>query len=167
MATQYSPAGVTFRMVYIMEAHASDGWPMPSSRFQPQGQVVDIPNHTSVEDRMKAAKSLVEDMNVQGEVFIDSMENTFNSEYGAWPTMFYIIKDGRLVFIGDHEGDKFRSDGLFTWLNRNYPSANKLDDYTTTYSQVRLRMLHSSSIGSQHVSTKMRHRSSLGCCVLQ
>ena len=120
LVATYSSARLTFKLIYILEAHAKDGWPMPSSRYQPQGLVVDIPSHTCIEDRIIAAKSLVEEMEVKGELLIDSIENIFNTEYGAWPTMFYVVKDGRLAFKGEYEKDKFKSKTLMLCLVENY-----------------------------------------------
>lgn len=100
LVSTYSSERVTFKLVYIQEAHASDGWPMPSSRFQPEGRVVDIARHRSVEERAGAASRLVEEMRMLGEVMVDTLEDVFNTEYAAWPTMFYVIKDGKLTFKG-------------------------------------------------------------------
>ena len=100
LVSNFSLKGFEFKIIYILEAHARDGWPMPSSRYHPQGKVVALKNHTSLQERTDAARRLVEEMNVRGEVLIDDMKNTFNNEYGAWPTRFFVIKNGKLVFKG-------------------------------------------------------------------
>ena len=91
---------VKFKFVYILEAHATDTWPMPSSRYNPTGEVVNIPTHTCIEERVAAAKALVDSMKVQGEVLVDTMDDIFNTEYSAWPVMFYAIRGGKLEFKG-------------------------------------------------------------------
>ena len=91
---------VKFKFVYILEAHATDRWPSPSSRYNLAGNVVNIPTHTTIEERITAAKALMESMEMQGEVLVDTMEDTFNNEYSAWPVMFYAIRGGKLEFKG-------------------------------------------------------------------
>ena len=103
LQARYSNTEVKFKFIYIQEAHAKDVWPMPSSRYNPLGQAVNISNHTSLEERVAAAKSLVEGMDMQGEVLVDTMEDSFNTEFSAWPTMFYAISaEGKLVFKGEN-----------------------------------------------------------------
>ena len=91
---------VQFKFVYILEAHATDTWPMPSSRYNPTGEVVNIPTHTCIEERVAAAKALVDSMKVKGEVLVDTMDDIFNTEFSAWPVMFYAIRGGKLEFKG-------------------------------------------------------------------
>lgn len=77
-----------FVMVYIREAHASDVWPL--------GHHVDIPNHKTIEDRKKAAEKLNKD-NI--EILLDTMDNTFDNTFAAWPERYYIIYDGVIQYI--------------------------------------------------------------------
>ena len=91
---------VQFKFVYILEAHATDTWPMPSSRYNPTREVVNIPTHTCIEERVAAATALVDCMKVKGEVLVDTMDDIFNTEFSAWPVMFYAIRGGKLEFKG-------------------------------------------------------------------
>ena len=100
MQAELQSEKVQFKFVYILEAHATDRWPSPSSRYNLAGDVVNIPTHTTIEERITAAKALMESMEMQGEVLVDTMEDSFNNEYSAWPVMFYAIRGGKLEFKG-------------------------------------------------------------------
>ena len=102
-----SDLNVQFKFVYILEAHATDTWPMPSSRYNPTREVVNIPTHTCIEERVAAAKALVDSMKVKGEVLVDTMDDIFNTEFSAWPVMFYAIRDGKLEFKGRNSPNLF------------------------------------------------------------
>jgi len=181
LQARYSNTEVKFKFIYIQEAHAKDGWPMPSSRYNPLGQAVNISNHTSLEERVAAAKSLVEGMDMQGEVLVDTMEDSFNTEFSAWPTMFYAISaEGKLVFKGTHEGDKFKTEGLQEWLdgNKRKGAENFSPSVTSGNNSIRVlvakkkKMLHFSSTGSMGCSparkdSLMCHVSSTGCLAPQ
>jgi len=151
LVSLYSSSSLKFKLVYIQEAHATDTWPMPSSRYQPQGKVVNLTAHTCLEERIEAARKLVEEMEVKGEVLIDTMEDTFNKEYNAWPTMFYVINgiNGTLACKGVYEGDQFKSEILLEWLLERDRKIRELEK-------------KSSELELQLNVTLMRHTSSIG-----
>jgi len=99
LAARYSSEEVVFTFVYIREAHANDEWPNPSSSNQPEGKVIDIPSHSSLEDRIEVARRMKEEMGFDSnvEVLVDGMEDTFNKEFAAWPIRYFIAKEGRLL----------------------------------------------------------------------
>lgn len=83
-----------FCFVYLSEAHASDVWPL--------GAKVIINNHTTIEDRIAAAARIGTDWNINGvPVFVDTMNDTFDKNFFAWPERFYIIEgsDARFAHI--------------------------------------------------------------------
>ncbi|KAJ3340653.1 hypothetical protein HDU93_006510 [Gonapodya sp. JEL0774] len=81
-----------FATIYILEAHASDVWP--------NGNVVEIPRHRTAIDRQKAALSFVQQYNYTIPVFLDTLSDSFERAYAPWPFRFYIVKDGKMAFVG-------------------------------------------------------------------
>ena len=85
-----------FRMVYIREAHASDG-DRPNSVSRSLG----ITEHNNFEERCDTAKRLVEDKLLTVPTLIDDMENTVDAAYSAKPDRIFLVRtDGRLGVAG-------------------------------------------------------------------
>jgi len=72
-----------FVFVYLFEAHATDEWPL--------GDAVVVNQHQTLEDRIAAAKLLQDKYHAECDIYVDSMDNSFNDIYAAWPERFYII----------------------------------------------------------------------------
>lgn len=95
-------------LVYIEEAHPSDGWVSSDAPYQ-------IPRHRCLEDRLRAARLL----DVQGTaVAVDTMDNSSNSAYGAYFERLYILKDQRVVYQGGRGPEGYRLSELRDWLER-------------------------------------------------
>lgn len=90
---------VDFIVVYIAEAHASDGWPL--------GHFVDIPNHTCIADRKQASALMRSKYGLEPSVpvFLDTMDNEFDKEFAVWPERYYVSIRGVLQFVAmpNHE----------------------------------------------------------------
>ena len=87
---------VKFAIVYIMEAHASDEWPIGD--LDPG---VAINQHRSIEERIEAAKMFQKKYSLSPNIdfLVDTMDNSFNSMFESWPTRAWIISpDGRVCF---------------------------------------------------------------------
>jgi len=82
-------------VVYIEEAHASNVWPL--------GHFVDIPQHTCLADRQKAALLLREKFGLSPDVpvYLDSMENKFDEAFAVWPERYYTINDGHMWDVAE------------------------------------------------------------------
>jgi hypothetical protein len=74
-------------------------------------QVIEIPSHSSLEDRIKVARRLKEEMEIDSkvEVLVDGMEDAFNKEFAAWPIRYFIAKEGRLL----HKTENSINNSLF------------------------------------------------------
>jgi len=167
LAASYTSEEVVFTFVYIREAHANDEWPSPSSRDQPEGKVIDIPSHSSLEGRIDVARRMKDEMKINSkvEVLVDNMEDTFNKEFAAWPIRYFIAKEGRLLHKTENSIDNdlfdevsiqnfFRGFGFvrvhipkviehsteegYVWMNPNYRPPER---------KVKRKMAHPSSIG--------------------
>ena len=81
--------------VYISEAHAYDEWRLGSS--------VVVNAHKTLEDRIAAAKRFQERYNLRIPILCDSMDDTFDATYSAWPDRYFLIdKSQKLQIVGDN-----------------------------------------------------------------
>lgn len=103
-------------MVYILEAHASDTWPM---KFQGEQ-----PSPRSLEERIGYATTCAREhaFPASFKVRIDGMDDSFNGAFGAWPTCYYVVDgDKRLKYVGevplDSASESYNVAELFGALN--------------------------------------------------
>lgn len=85
-----------FCFVYLAEAHAADVWPL--------GAQVVINEHKSLDDRIAAAARIAaaDGWNVTDvPVFVDTMSDSFDKHFFAWPERFYVVAGprGRLAHV--------------------------------------------------------------------
>lgn len=80
-----------FLVVYIAEAHSSDGWAFTNN--------YDINQHQSLEDRLSAARILVQE-DPLCPVVVDEMSNITSIKYGALPERLYVLQAGKVVYKG-------------------------------------------------------------------
>lgn len=105
-------------MVYIAEAHASDEWPINSSRCA--GPANSVRRPTSLIEREAIARRMVSAMRLDDggpPVYVDGMDDAFLEAYAAWPVRLYgVSKDGRLAHIAHPEDATFHLPRLRDWL---------------------------------------------------
>ncbi len=105
-------------MVYIQEAHATDEWPISSSRMTVGGVPIAIAQHKTLAERLSAARDFVADYAVATDgaaapvVVADAMTNGFQSTYAAWPIRWYLFSaagsgEVRVTHIGDPESASY------------------------------------------------------------
>ncbi len=103
-----------FYIVYISEAHASDG-----RRPVPYAEELGIKEHTSYGERCTVAGRLVKDKKLTIPCLIDAMDNTAADAYQGWPDRIYLVGvDGRLGVAADRGpwGFKPGLDAAKKWL---------------------------------------------------
>ena len=103
---KYSSA-VEFIVVYVKEAHASDGWWLGRSRTQRlvndlTGQLArtDVKEPVTLKQRRKVAASCQANL-FDGVVplYVDTMNDAVSARYAGKPTRIYFIgKDGRVLY---------------------------------------------------------------------
>jgi len=81
---------VNFLVVYITEAHAVDEWPV--------GDPLKILQPKSTLERVGVASKFKKDYNLLLPLLVDSVENTFEQTYSAWPIRFYVAQDFKVLF---------------------------------------------------------------------
>ena len=88
---------VAFFVVYIQEAHPTDGW-------QVDRNVVDgvfYRQHQSYDERETVAQTCGLDLHITVPMLVDEMDNAVDQAYGAAPERLYLIgTDGRVVYKG-------------------------------------------------------------------
>lgn len=96
---KYYGSKISFLTVYIMEAHASDTWPM--------GFEVAYPQTTTIQERCAVARDFIEQNKYEFPIRIDPPPNdAFNTLFAAWPLRFYVInEDWTINWIAEPFGD--------------------------------------------------------------
>lgn len=107
--TQYADIADSV-LVYIEEAHPSDGWISSDAPYQ-------IPQHRCIDDRLKAAELMNQEV-PRCLVVADSMDNSSNAAYGAYFDRLYILQDGKVVYQGGRGPEGYRISELRNWLDQ-------------------------------------------------
>lgn len=88
-------------LVYILEAHAADTWPLKFS--------FERPRPTSLAQRAAYACEASGALGLGGagfRVLVDGMDDAFNTAFGAWPTAYYLLdRAGTLLHVGEADAD--------------------------------------------------------------
>ena len=85
-------------MVYVTEAHPTDGWQVPDN----EKDRILIANHKVFEDRENAAEKLRKDLGLKLPIVIDGMDDKISKAYDGWPDRIFIVdKNLKIVYRGD------------------------------------------------------------------
>ncbi len=76
-----------FVMVYVREAHPTDGWNMDSNARVG----VSIPQPTSYKERVNAAQACTTRLGLGFPVLVDAMEDSIGGYYSGMPSRLYLI----------------------------------------------------------------------------
>ena len=88
---------VEFFVVYVQEAHPTDGWQTDSNL---QDGVL-FRQHQSYDEREEVAQTCSLDMHITIPIVIEEMDNAIDEAYGAAPERLYLIgADGRVAYQG-------------------------------------------------------------------
>lgn len=88
---------VEFFVVYVQEAHPTDGWQVESN----VQESVLLRQHQSYSERESAAQSCSIDLHIGLPVIIEEMDNAIDETYGAAPERLYLVDvDGRVAYHG-------------------------------------------------------------------
>ena len=88
-----------FRVVYIAEAHAEDGWQTGSN----VAEGVVIRQHTTLEERRAAARRCARELALTIPMLLDGMDDAACKAFSAWPERIYVAdRAGRIAYQGGH-----------------------------------------------------------------
>ena len=88
---------VEFFVVYIQEAHPTDGWQVDSNI----NENILFRQHRNYEEREEVAQSCTIGLDISLPTLVEEMDNAIDEAYGAAPERLYLIgKDGRVVYHG-------------------------------------------------------------------
>ena len=91
---------VQFVLVYVREAHPTDGWYMGNH---------DIRAHQSMEERREVARMCEVALQYGIETYVDEMDDAVAKAYAALPDRLYLVgRDGRVVYAGGRGPFGFR-----------------------------------------------------------
>jgi len=85
---------VHFYLVYIREAHPTDGRAIRNNRFQ-------VKSPTSLEERRKIARDFAEEMDVSIPILVDTIDDRVQRAYSCWPNRMVIVDaEGKIADPG-------------------------------------------------------------------
>ena len=88
---------VAFFVVYVQEAHPTDGWQVESNIEEN----ILFRQHLNYEEREEAAQSCTIGLHISLPTLVEEMDNAIDEAYGAAPERLYLIgKDGWVVYHG-------------------------------------------------------------------
>lgn len=88
---------VAFFVVYVQEAHPTDGWQVESN----VAEGILFQQHQSYEERASVAATCSLDLHLPIPVLVEEMDNAIDEAYGAAPERLYLIgADGRVAYQG-------------------------------------------------------------------
>lgn len=83
-----------FYVVYIREAHPTDGWVVPNNKFK-------ITDPKTLEERQKAARDFARDLKLTLPILVDTIDDRADNLYGGWPDRVYVVDaDGKVALKG-------------------------------------------------------------------
>jgi hypothetical protein len=89
-------------VVYIREAHPTDGWAIPQNRFR-------IMDPKTLEERRKVAREFAAQLKVSIPILVDTIDDRMEKAYSGWPDRIYVIdSEGKIAQKGDPGPGGFR-----------------------------------------------------------
>ena len=110
---------VAIFVVYIQEAHPSDGWRLP---MNDQLGIID-PQPTTEGEREAIAHTCALRLELSIPTLLDDMQNSTDDAYAALPDRLYLIDDaGRIVYRSEPGPLGFKVDELEAAIERLLPA---------------------------------------------
>lgn len=108
-------ADVHFLVIYIREAHPSDGWQVP----QNLRDKVLIKDPRSLRERQKVAADFASQFKVSLPILVDAIDDAMEKAYAAWPDRIYVVDaTGKIAYKGGIGPGGFRPAELPAVLDR-------------------------------------------------
>jgi hypothetical protein len=111
--SQFSAEDVAYLLVYITEAHPSDGW---APEKAPEDFLNAVTHARTTEDRLAAARAFAQKADVETTILVDSIDDELENRYEARPDRLYVVKDGKIMWRGGVGPFDYDANGLATFL---------------------------------------------------
>jgi len=113
---------VEFLVVYIREAHPTDGWQVP----QNEREKILFEQPTVIDDRQQIAEQMCSVLKLTLPTVIDGLDDKVNQAYAAWPDRLYLVgRDGKIAFKGGMGPQGFRPGELEAAIKKELPRRSK------------------------------------------
>lgn len=99
-------------MVYITEAHAVDVWPIGMSAGTINYK------HQNIKDRSKCAYKFSDEYETHFPIYLDNMNNDYETTYSCWPFRYHVIKGGKLTLVPEPIDSEFELEELTNHLEQ-------------------------------------------------
>ena len=100
---------IHLKIVYIREAHPSDGRQVPQNL---KDKIV-VNDPKSDEEREKVAAEFAAQFKLKLPVLLDTIDDAMEKKYAGWPDRLYVIdKDGKIAYKGDPGPKGFRPEEI-------------------------------------------------------
>ncbi len=111
---------VQFLVVYIREAHPTDGWQVGAN--EREGVLFEQP--TTLDERVDVAHAMCEQLELSIPTVIDGIDDRAGTDYNAWPDRLYLVgTDGRIAYKGRPGPFGFKPAELRTAIERELSTA--------------------------------------------
>lgn len=84
LQSKFSPKGIQFLAIYIVEAHAIDEWPV--------GDPLKVTQPKTIAERCGVARAFVGEYKLKLPMVVDQMDNNFSNTFAGWPVRFYVVQ---------------------------------------------------------------------------
>ena len=106
--------------VYILEAHATDEWPINSSRYNGNRGPVNVIQPKTNEERLSLASRFRSDFDcMEIDMLVDSVDNEMEKTFAPWPLRFYGIQSCRLSYIANPKDCSYDLAEVRNWCLAN------------------------------------------------
>lgn len=100
LATDYA-ARARIIIVYTLEAHAQDEWPISSGRWNPGRRAVIYRQPRTLAERLALVRDFVRAYSPSIPIVVDTITNAFERTYASWPLRIFVLHRARLAFIAN------------------------------------------------------------------
>lgn len=106
-------------MIYISEAHAMPKYPNDRRvGVWPIGRSAGTINylHETIIDRSQCANKFKHEYNINFPIYLDNMNNDYETEYSCWPFRYHIIVNFKMSFVPMPNDCEFNLQDMFDHL---------------------------------------------------
>tara|TARA_B110001452_G_C15073558_1_gene374708 strand:+ start:340 stop:681 length:342 start_codon:yes stop_codon:yes gene_type:complete len=112
--------GIDYLMVYITEAHPTDGW---QNAWAPE-QFASTAHARSDGERLAAARTFVASLGLSATpIVVDSIADELENRYEARPERLYVVHGGKVLWRGGLGPFEYDAPGLAAFLEEHTAAA--------------------------------------------